>query len=143
MISREEKIKSWYPKTWFPCGRKLLIKFIKKRLRHRCFYVNLMKFLKRPFLWNTSGCGFYFLRTAIFCFDILYFGDFLSQLLSVMNIMSLSDQSIWNRVQGSRNIGQGGKSFISIFCVIFGCCCQGQISWGSTGLCLQPNLRFF
>ena len=79
-----------------------------------CFSVNLMKFLKTHFLWNTSSCGFYFLRTAIFCFDILYFGDFLSQLLNVMNIMSLSDQGIWNKMEEFRNIGQGEKGFISI-----------------------------
>ena len=28
---------------------------LKKRLRHRCFPVNIMKFLKTPFLQNTSG----------------------------------------------------------------------------------------
>ena len=29
--------------------------FLKKRLRHRCFPVNFPKFLRTPFLQNTSG----------------------------------------------------------------------------------------
>ena len=38
------KIESFRPATLF-----------KKRLRHRCFPVNFMKFLKAPFLQNTCG----------------------------------------------------------------------------------------
>ena len=35
--------------------------FIKKRLQHRCFPVKFAKFLRLPFLWNTSGSCFYIL----------------------------------------------------------------------------------
>ena len=32
--------------------------FIKERLQHRCFPVNIAKFLRTAFLWNTSGSCF-------------------------------------------------------------------------------------
>ena len=34
--------------------------FIKKKLQHRCFPVNMAKFLRTAFLWNTSGGCFWF-----------------------------------------------------------------------------------
>ena len=45
-----------------PCQVSLLTKsfFKKKRLWHRCFPVNFAKFVKTPFLQNTSGGCFYF-----------------------------------------------------------------------------------
>ena len=32
---------------------------LKKRLQHRCFPVHFAKFLRKSFLWNTSGSCFY------------------------------------------------------------------------------------
>ena len=43
--------------------------FIKKRLWHRCFPLNFAKFLRTPFLQNTSGR--LFLYTAVNCFKTL------------------------------------------------------------------------
>ena len=43
--------------------------FIKKRLQHRCFDVNIMKFLKTPFLHKTSGR--LLLNFELYTFEIL------------------------------------------------------------------------
>ena len=43
--------------------------FIKKRLRHKCFLVNSAKFLRTPFLWNTSGGCFWFQVYHVSCTD--------------------------------------------------------------------------
>ena len=41
--------------------------FIKKRLRHRCFPVKFAKFLRTPFLHNTSGgCFWKYLMNSLF-----------------------------------------------------------------------------
>ena len=47
-----------------------LINFIKKRLQDTCFTMNISKFLRIAFLWNTSGESFWsfschFLRNAV------------------------------------------------------------------------------
>ena len=56
------------------CQSLFFYSFTKKRLWHRCFPVNLAKFLRTPFLQNTSGClscnqGFFCFFQTIF--DIL------------------------------------------------------------------------
>ena len=40
--------------------------FIKKRLQHRCFLVNITKFLEHAFLQNTSGYCFWTFRNSFF-----------------------------------------------------------------------------
>ena len=44
------------------CWSLFLINFVKRRLQHRCFPVNIAKFLRTAFLQNTSGGCFYSLR---------------------------------------------------------------------------------
>ena len=39
--------------------------FLKKRLQNRCFPVNIAKFLRAPFLQNTSGCCFWTVKGKI------------------------------------------------------------------------------
>ena len=41
--------------------------FIKKKLRHRCFPVNIVKFLRTPFLQNTSGGCFCNVQVIVLC----------------------------------------------------------------------------
>ena len=41
------------------CWSLFLINFVKRRLQHRCFPVNIAKFLRTAFWWNTSGGCFY------------------------------------------------------------------------------------
>ena len=43
-----------------------MIKFIKKRLHHRCFPVNIANFLRTAILWNTfSGCFWIYFLHAV------------------------------------------------------------------------------
>ena len=39
---------------WFNCFSCQACNFIKKRLQHKCFPVNIAKFLRTPILWNTA-----------------------------------------------------------------------------------------
>ena len=39
---------------WFNCVPCQACNFIKKRLQHKCFPVNIAKFLRTPILWNTA-----------------------------------------------------------------------------------------
>ena len=50
---------------WLACN------FIKKRLQHRCFFSEFVKFLRTPFLWNNSG-GYYW----TFVIFIWFIGNF-------------------------------------------------------------------
>ena len=68
----KEKKWSWYAKTWYLWRRKFLIGWSKKRLRHRCFSVNFVKFLRTPFYEAPSG-GFYFFKKLPF--SVLIFSD--------------------------------------------------------------------
>ena len=42
--------------------------FIKKRLQHRCFPVNIAKLLRTPFSQNTSGGCFYNYLNIDYCY---------------------------------------------------------------------------
>ena len=48
-----------------PFLNKFARNFIKKRLEHRCFPVNIVKFLRTAFLQNTSGGCFCTLDTKV------------------------------------------------------------------------------
>ena len=62
MISREEKIWSWYTKTWFP-WRKCLIKLIKKETSAQVFFCKFCETFKNTFFmehiqWHIAKLAF-------------------------------------------------------------------------------------
>ena len=62
---------------------------LNKRLWHRCFPVNFVKFLRTPFLQNTSGGCFWILIKTSFWVDVLV-ADYIVNLYKVATSKQLS-----------------------------------------------------
>ena len=73
MISREEKIWSWYAKTWFPCHRNFLIRLIEKETPTQVLFRKFFAIFKNTFFTEHLQWRLLFLKKLPF--SVLIFSD--------------------------------------------------------------------